>query len=1265
MDEKTPFTPIFTEHNVTASFPSFAMIPKAETETTSFLQQFPSCDGRGIVVAVLDCGIDPGAPGLQVTSDGKPKLLDLIDTSGSTDVEMSVVKTLDEKTKEIEGLTGRMLSLGDWDNPTRTYRLGIKRGYELFPKELVTRLKKERKKKFENSQRELINKIQRQISECDKAQNKQTVDKKDLEVQLDQLQDMAKNYEDPGPIYDCLVFQDSKGIWRAVIDTSESGDLTKSVPMADYRIERQWSRFGEDNMFNYSVNIYEDGRILSIVCVSGSHGTHVAGILGANNPQEPFTNGLAPGVQIISIKIGDTRLGTMETGTALIRALIACKQLKPDLINMSYGEPVLLSNVGRFTELANELVTKYGIIFVSSAGNNGPALSTTGAPGGTTTNIIGVGAAVFPNMYDIDYSLSEKLPENHFTWSSRGPNEDGALGVSISAPGGAIAPIPNYTLSRSQLMSGTSMASPNACGAIAVLLSALKQHRIPYNPASIRRAIELTAQKMENVEVWAQGNGLLQIRKAYDYLVANKDITPFHLEGKFTDRNNARGLYIRERYEFESITEWTLEVNPIFENETDKQYQIDFELRLNLKSTLSGVIVPEHCVLPSAGRTLKIRFDPTSFEMGTLYYGEIQGFDSQHPERGPLLRIPLTVIKPLELQVSTYESGWLKFKPGQIERRFLVVPRGATWVVVTIQAKGIEPTRNFVLHGLQLHPQKNIKHTLVEKYFTLTHESSLSHSFEVVGERTLELTVAQMWSSCGDTGEVSFQAEFHGLSALNNDMIYIPSGEKFVRIELSAPLRMEEIRPCSKLAVIQRVLKPTSHIIKPASFTRDVLFDGQQIYEMQLTYQYEHNIDTSYKIIVRVPAMSDMLYESIYETQFWMVFDQNKRLIRSGDAWPEAFALPAKGNYLVKVQFRHENQTTLTRLSKWPLFIERQIPKNNQLSLDFYTTPQDALSNTNKLSRTISLLRGKTIVLWLHVPEENNLPQNAVTFGDNLIGTATFRKFEGEEAVYDSKKVLRPLGGCCVCYSVPPLPSTKTAPPSQPQANQVVAVSGKSLADRIEETLQNASVKFLLDLIHQKQFEEFKQALSIVKISNALKLLLLNLRFAVATRNDKVEESFTKIIEAADAIINAINLDTLSSWKQQKQTDKTMDEQEESLIEALHAKGLAMSKTLQLKTVPTEEETERFLTHVQLMKKWISTMDTDSKYLHINVAHELVKKEFGSALSLLRKHIATSPSKESYEEMIKVLELLKWNHWSEYERKWQLIRFPNDFPLMS
>ena len=122
-----------------------------------------------------------------------------------------------------------------------------------------------------------------------------------------------------------------------MIDSDEDGDLSDEKALAPYRVEHEHATFSAEARLNYGINVYEDGNRLSIVADCGAHGTHVAGIVAANFPGQPELSGIAPGAQIVAVKIGDPRLGSSSTGTGEERGLVAVLRNKCDLINMSYG----------------------------------------------------------------------------------------------------------------------------------------------------------------------------------------------------------------------------------------------------------------------------------------------------------------------------------------------------------------------------------------------------------------------------------------------------------------------------------------------------------------------------------------------------------------------------------------------------------------------------------------------------------------------------------------------------------------------------------------------------------------------------------------------------------------------------------------------------------------------------------------------------------------------------------------------------------------
>jgi len=191
-----------------------------------------------------------------------------------------------------------------------------------------------------------------------------------------------------------------------------------------------------------------------------------------------------------------------------------------------------------------------------------------------------------------------------------GPTADGAIGVAFCAPGGAIAPVPQSCLQSRQLMNGTSMSSPNACGAITLLISAMKQEAGAVSPARLRRAIENTCLPVSDnpADTLTHGRGLIQARnprvaytlpararwrdsgsaqvdKALEYLQRSGEVdTPCVRYGVSVRRSDGtartRGVYLRDAADFAHPTTFSVSLLPTLHADADiREQMLQVEVR--------------------------------------------------------------------------------------------------------------------------------------------------------------------------------------------------------------------------------------------------------------------------------------------------------------------------------------------------------------------------------------------------------------------------------------------------------------------------------------------------------------------------------------------------------------------------------------------------------------------------------------------------------------------------------------------------------------
>lgn len=1263
--------------DIECDFPVSGLLPKKETGVSSFLNKYPEYDGRGITIAIFDSGVDPGAAGLQITSEGKPKVIERYDCSGAGDVDTStVVKAVDG---EIQGLTQRKLKIpSNWTNPSGDFHIGIKNAYEIYPKKLVERIIKERREKlWDPEHKNAVAEVTRKLNtlnknlEANKSQQTSRADKlykEELEAQLDVLNHMEKKYTDLGPVYDCVVFHDGD-IWRACIDTSEFGDLSSCKLLGEYSVTREFASLTPSDQLNYSINVHDDGNVLEIVGMCSGHGTHVASIAAACFPDAPEKNGIAPGAQIVSLSIGDNRLDSMETGTALARAMMRVMQGTENnqvhIINMSYGEHTHFSSSGRLGELMTEVVDKYGVVWVASAGNHGPALCTLSTPPDIcTANIIGVGAYVSPEMMQAEYSLRQKLPGMPYTWSSRGPTMDGDKGITVCAPGAAITSVPCFTLRGTQLLNGTSMSAPHVTGAIALLLSGLSARKLQYSPFSVKRALENSALFVDSMDPFAQGYGLLQVEKAFEHLVNYSSTRERDVRFQVScGLGNNKGIHIRSGIQ-DSPKEYTVTIEPVFadSDNVDPEKKISFQMSLALACNADWVHCPDYLELMNLGRMVSVKVDPTSLPAG-VHNTCIRAYDVSCPDKGPVFRVEITVVRPLTIPKDFPKPHFsmknVQFQPNTIKRHFILIPDEVTWAILRMQGLQADKFGRFVVHAIQLRPKLCCKTLEFHKMINISSLAEVSLGFQVKGGLVLELVIAKYWANLGDI-EVNYSLELHGCRPDNNS-ITMHHADGIHSLELSSGIQMEEISPNIQIKNSVSILRPSDAKIV-AMTSRDVFPPSRHVYQLQLTFNFHLNKQT--EIMPNSSLLSDLLYESEFESQLWMLFDSNKQLLYAGDAFANKYSVKLeKGDYTIRQQVRHERRDLLEKLQELPMLLNQKLA--NPITVDVYGSQSQALIGGKKMTSAILPTGKYTLPLYIAPLPSDKLQKTGIGMqGQYLTGTIAFAKDEiGKKVdVYPFKYILMEPGKKNTSSSSSSKTNEKTKWEEYEEAVRDVKISWLSRLDPGEEA---DKLYEELCLTHQSHLPVYTAMMASLE-SEAHKEWPSSEKRIAPTVLHRIMSIANIVISAVDKTELLAYLGTKSDQRQDAAKIKVMmDRQKAALIDALNRYGSAMCRLYLLQDEKADEKSVSGESNTALPQETTPTTtsftvtDIDNVWLdlirfadpndtkavgHFAVWHARVHGHYCRMLKALNKLYEDKPTKELEEVIIWTMRSLGWNH---------------------
>jgi len=656
---------------VLAAAPSnqWEFLSTTDTGASPFIKAHPKWDGRGVLIAVCDSGVDLGLPGLLKTSDDKAKIVDarVFCSEGKIDLEDAILSS-DEHGKAYHGKDGKWLYGVDSlkVKPAKDAKVYV--GYF-------------KENDFKNS-----------------------------DVKGGDLNNNGSSDD----VYGLLVFKNTNGDdakWVGIVDTNGDGNLGDEKVVGDFSDTHNiFSLRGRDlhsraAQMGFALNLWPKEKKAALYMADGSHGTHVSGIAaGYRLEGRTGFNGIAPGAQILALKIGDNSLsGGATTAGSMISAwryaVKKAKELKmPLVIQMSYGIGSEQEGQSEAERLIDKLLKENpNVIATVAAGNDGPGISTVGLPacGSETLSI----AAVLPKSSARDLFGVSLSRDELFSFSSRGGEIDKP---DVAAPGVAASTVPNYEHG-ANVFRGTSMASPQAAGACAILLSASKASGIKVTRAMVNAAVRRGAVPIRSYGPLDQGSGLINIPRSWEILKklaarGAETVVQFDVETTSPEMVGGKGpaIFWRGDYFPKSPEKQIVKVKPVFSDNVSADFKARFYAAFDLVSTASWLKVDKGSVFMKAEKAASV---PVSFDAGLLrrpglYQARILAFrkgasSEERLKMGPEWSVPASVVIPADLGYKgdfTYRHAYTGLRAGKVQRTFLNLSPEAAALRIKLKA---------------------------------------------------------------------------------------------------------------------------------------------------------------------------------------------------------------------------------------------------------------------------------------------------------------------------------------------------------------------------------------------------------------------------------------------------------------------------------------------------------------------------------------------------------------------------------------------------